>query len=140
MVPMEFAALSAWKKCGMHTTSVGIARPSDLDEIMSAARTMALGGKGGVDIDTLIDGCIDRLKSQFETKVGKEWAEKGLLNIPSCYEKSTHGLAIGHILALHNILTGYGMYEFCKDRYLGLEACNNGWKDKKSFEENIQKM
>ena len=76
LTPMEFVALYAWKKAGMHTSSLGIARPSDLDEVMSAARTMATGQKNGVDVDTLLDTTIERLKNHFEEKVGREWAEK----------------------------------------------------------------
>lgn len=140
LTPMEFAALYAWKKGGMHTSSIGIARLSDLDEVMSAARTMALGEKGGKSVDELLDGAIARLQEQFEKRVGKEWAEKGLKNIPSCFDESTQGVSIGHILWLHDLLTGFGMYEFCKDRYTSLEGNSSWWNSKKSFEENIAKM
>lgn len=138
MSPMEFAALYAWTLGGIHTTSVGVARPSDLDEIMSAAKTMALGRKGQVDIDKLIDDTVDRLNKQLASKVGDEWVEKGLKNIPTCFDEPAQGIAIGHILWLHNLLTGYGMYEFCKDRYSSLEFTQ--WNHKKSYEENMKKM
>ncbi len=130
--------LFAWKKGGIHTSSVGVARPEDLDEVLNASRTLALGKKGDVDIDTLLNGAIDRLVKRFEDKVGKEWAKKGLLNIPTCYDERSHGVGIGHVLWLHDMLTAYGMYEFCKDRYSSLEGCS--WSKKKSFEENIAKM
>ena len=136
--PMEFAALYAWKKVGIHTSSLGIARPSDLDEAMSAARAMALGQKGGKNLDRLLDETLDRVERRFEEKVGKEWAEKGLLNLPSCYDESTLGVAIGHTLWLHDMMTAYGMYEFCKDRYDNLERAS--WDYKKTFEDNIKKM
>ncbi len=136
--PMEFAALYAWKKIGIHTSSVGISRPSDLDEVMSAARTMALSQKGGKDLDRLLDEVLARLGNHFEEKVGKEWVDKGLLNIPSCYDESTEGIAIGHILWLHDMLTGFGMYEFCKDRYDSLESAK--WNKKKSIKENIDNL
>mmetsp|Transcript_16396 Transcript_16396/g.18692 ORF Transcript_16396/g.18692 Transcript_16396/m.18692 type:complete len:633 (+) Transcript_16396:125-2023(+) len=138
MTPMEFAAIYAWRKAGIHTSSVGLARPSDLDEVMSAARLINLEAKGEIDIDKLLDETTDRLNIQFEEKVGKEWAEKGLLNIPSCYDESTDGIAIGQILYLHNLLTGFGMYEFCKDRYRSLESTK--WDKKKSFKQNCDKM
>lgn len=33
LTPISFALLYAWKKIGVHTSSIGIARPSDLDEV-----------------------------------------------------------------------------------------------------------
>jgi predicted aldo/keto reductase-like oxidoreductase len=137
LTPMEFALVYGLKN-GFHTSSVGISRPSDLDEVMSASRTFSLGQKGGVDVDTLLNKTDTMLKNRFEERVGKEWAEKGLLNLPTCYEKETDGIAVGHILWLHNLLTAFGMYEFCKDRYDSLESTK--WDKKKSFEENAGKM
>mmetsp|Transcript_16482 Transcript_16482/g.35804 ORF Transcript_16482/g.35804 Transcript_16482/m.35804 type:complete len:183 (-) Transcript_16482:166-714(-) len=61
-----------------------------------------------------------------------------MLNLPTCYDERTNGVAIGHLLWLHNIVQAYGMYEFGKDRYKMLEA--TGWNKKKSFEDNIAKM
>ena len=74
--PMAFAALYAWKKVGIHTSSLGISRPSDLDEVMSAARTLALGHKGGKDVDTLLDETLARIEAdnarRQEENRGKE--------------------------------------------------------------------
>ena len=133
--PIEFAALYAWKKVGIHTSSVGFGRPSDLDEVMNAARIMALGNE-----NSLLEKSLDRMKLHFEEKVGKDWSEKGLLNLPNCFDSSSHGIALGQILFLHDLLVGYGMYEFCKDRYMGLETTkwDKQWDNKKSFEQNVK--
>lgn len=133
--PIEFASLYAWKEAGIHTSSVGFGRPSDLDEVMNAARIVALGNE-----NPLLENSLNRMKQHFEEKVGKDWSEKGLLNLPNCFDESSHGIALGLILFLHDLLTGYGMYEFCKDRYVALETSNwcTKWDNKKTFEENVK--
>lgn len=134
LTPISFAALHAWKTQGMHTASVGFARPSDLDEVIEAARIYSQGEKA----DALLKGAEGRLNDLAVEKLGKEWCEKGMLNIPSCYSEPTDGMAIGHMLWLHNNMKAYGMYEFCKDRYENLEKA--AWNKKLSYEENKKKM
>jgi predicted aldo/keto reductase-like oxidoreductase len=138
MTPCGFALLYAWTKGGIDTSSVGIARPSDLDEVMGAIRIMNLAKISKVDLESLLDTAISRLNDRAEEELGKEWIEKGLMNLPSCNDKSTDGVFIGHILWIYNILTIYGMYDFCRDRYSSLIGC--AWNNKKTFEENIAKM
>eukprot|EP00980_Cylindrotheca_fusiformis_P025908 scaffold14866_cov59-Cylindrotheca_fusiformis.AAC.2 len=133
LTPIAFALLFAWKENGFHTASVGVARPSDLDEVLQAARMMALStGEGPYK------NARDRLDQRAIEKLGKEWTEKGLLNLPSFLDESTDGIAVGHILWLYNLLVGYGMYEFCHDRYQSLVNCS--WNKKKSFQENADAM
>ena len=132
LTPISFAALHLWKTAGAHTVSVGFARSSDLDEVLEAAAIYEAG-----DISVL-ESAEDRLAKLAEERLGKEWMEKGMLNLPTCYDERTNGVAIGHLLWLHNIVQAYGMYEFGRDRYKMLEA--TGWNKKKSFEDNISKM
>lgn len=73
-------------------------------------------------------------------KLGAEWFEKGLLNIPSYLKKESNGVAIGHTLWCYNLLMAYGMYDFAKVRYSNMETTKSSWKSKKSFEENVKKM
>ena len=91
MSPIAFAALSAWKTQGMHTVSVGFARSSDLDEVIEAAALYAKGDEA----DKLVEAAERRLTDLAIEKLGKDWHEKGLLNIPSYYESKTDGVAIG---------------------------------------------
>jgi len=133
--PITFAALRSWKMEGMHTVSVGLARSSDLDEVIEAARIYAEGKKA----DTLVKAASDRLDQVAIDKLGKEWFEKGLLNIPSFYEPSSDGMAIGHMLWLHNCLTAYGLHEFSSNRYSMIEGASKKWSKSKSFEENRKK-
>ena len=91
MSPIAFAALSAWKTQGMHTVSVGFARSSDMDEVIEAAALYAKGDEA----DKLVEAAERRLTDLAIEKLGKDWHEKGLLNIPSYYESKTDGVAIG---------------------------------------------
>jgi len=134
--PIAFASLHAWKTKGIHTISVGFARASDLDEIVDAARMFTdTTGK----IDALLKAAEVKLDGIAVEKLGKEWHEKGLLNVPSCFSESSDGIPLGHMLWLHNCLTAYGLYEFAKDRYGMLEASGTKWKKNKSFKENTKK-
>jgi predicted aldo/keto reductase-like oxidoreductase len=131
--PMAFAALYTWRSEGMHTLSVGLARSSDLDEVIEAAKIFIDGERA----DALVNAAKARLDNLAIGKLGKEWYEKGLLNVPSFYEHSSDGVAIGHLLWLHNCLTAFGMYEFSRDRYSMLEKVD--WNKSKSFDENVKK-
>lgn len=133
LTPIAFALLFGWKTIGLHTSSVGVARPSDLDEVLNAARMFALSNS-----EDVFQKALDRLNERAVETVGNEWVEKGLLNLPSFMEKCTDGIAIGHILWLHNLLSSYGMYDFCHERYQSL--VNASWDKKKSFQDNADAM
>ena len=138
LTPISFALLHAWKNIGIHTSTIGIARPSDLDEVMTAARLMALEKEGKADVTKVLEDARKRLEARALEVQGEEWVEKGLLNIPGPYDECTDGIHIGHILWIHNLLTTYGMYEFCKDRYDSLEGIK--WDKKKTWEEKSKSM
>lgn len=96
MTPISFVLLYAWKKIGFDTSSVGLGRPSDLDEVMWATKLMSLESQGKIDLDKMLDSVVDRLNARAEEVQGKEWHSKGLLNLPSMFDKSTDGIALGH--------------------------------------------
>lgn len=133
MSPITFVALNSWKTSGMHTISIGFARPSDLDEALRAAEIFV---KGGYEAD--LRAAEDRLVKHAEEKLGSEWMYKGMLNLSDCEQEPTDGTAIGHVIWCHNLMSAYGMYEFCRARYKNLE--DTKWNAKKSFEENRVNM
>mmetsp|Transcript_23631 Transcript_23631/g.57945 ORF Transcript_23631/g.57945 Transcript_23631/m.57945 type:complete len:635 (+) Transcript_23631:103-2007(+) len=133
LTPIAFGLLYCWKTNGFHTASVGVARPTDLDEVVEAARMMALG-----TADKHLEAATKRLNDRAVEKLGAEWVVKGLLNLPSMMEESTDGIAVGHILWLYNLLISYGMYEFCYERYQSLVTVS--WDKKKSFKEKAAAM
>ncbi|KAL9179812.1 hypothetical protein ACHAXT_007782 [Thalassiosira profunda] len=135
MSPIAFAALHSWKTQGMHTVSVGFARSSDLDEVIEAAKLYAEGAKAGA----MLKAAENALQALAVQKLGKGWYEKGLLNVPSFYDETSDGMALGHMLWLHNCLTAYGMHEFSRDRYKMIEGPSASWSKKKTYEENVKK-
>mmetsp|Transcript_22725 Transcript_22725/g.63198 ORF Transcript_22725/g.63198 Transcript_22725/m.63198 type:complete len:647 (+) Transcript_22725:120-2060(+) len=132
LTPISFAALHSWKTLGMHTVSVGLARPSDLDEVLEAASLYQ-----DAKAEQYLQQAYTNLEQMAIQSLGEDWYKKGLLKLPSCYDKTTNGVAIGHILWLHNVCKAFGMYEFARDRYANLETA--AWDDKKTFEENLDK-
>lgn len=135
MSPIAFASLHAWETGKMHTVSVGFARPEDLDEILEAAELFA----EKKEMKSLLNAAEYRLLNHAKEKLGQDWAEKGLLNVPSFFNESTNGFGIGHILWCYNMLHAYGMYDTAKAIYTNLETTNK-WNSKKSFDENVKAM
>jgi predicted aldo/keto reductase-like oxidoreductase len=136
LTPIAFAALHAWETAGMHTASVGFARPEDLDEILQAAELFTRKK----EMKELLKGAESRLLALAEKRLGKEWLQQGMENIPDFYDESTQGVALGHTLWCHNMLVAYDMYDTAKNRYEKLETNNKTWDNKKPFEENSKKM
>lgn len=132
--PIAFAALYSWKTQGMHTISVGLARSSDLDEVIEAARIYADGEKA----ESVVKAAESRLEELAIDKLGKNWYEQGLSNLPSFFDKESDGMGIGHMLWLHGCVKAYGMYDFAKDRYASLEKTI--WDPSKSFDENVKNL
>jgi predicted aldo/keto reductase-like oxidoreductase len=135
LTPIAFAALHVWETAGMHTASVGFARPEDLDEILQACELFTRKQ----EMKKLLDGAESRLLALAEKRLGKEWLQKGMNEILDFYDESTKGVALGHTLWCHNMLIAYDMYDTAKNRYEKLETTNK-WDNKKSFEENSKKM
>ena len=130
LTPIAFAALYGWKTSGMHTISVGVARLTDLDEVLEAAAQYAAS-----DFQAY-DQALSRLEAHKRQALGEEWLTDGLLNLPTCFEESTDGVAIGHVLWLHNLMTAFGMLDFCRARYKMLEGGAKLWAERGSYGEN----
>lgn len=54
-------------------------------------------------------------------------------------DKSSDGVAIGHLLWLHNLCKAYGMWDFASARFKNLEETRKSWKSSSTFEKNIEK-
>ena len=90
-------------------------------------------------IDSFIQVQI-KIREILKKKLGEEWFENGLFNIPSYQDEVTHGVDISYILWLHNLIITFGLYDFCKRRYKVLEGNRSMWNKKLSFEDNIKQM
>lgn len=132
--PISFVLLHAWKTVGMHTSTIGLARPSDIDEAVEAARIYAKGG-----FEKELKAAEDRLQEVAVNKLGQEWYDKGLLNLPDLFSEESIKLThVGHVLWCHGLISAFGMYKFAKKRYTGLYGVK--WSDKKTFQENVRGM
>ena len=76
-----------------------------------------------------------RLVTLKTERLGSDWLKK-YENIPTFWEKSTGGVAIAHLLWLHDLLSAYGMYDFCKERYNSCETTTKSWNKNKDIDEN----
>jgi len=140
MTPMSFASLYAWDILGFHTISVGVSKVSDFVECYEAA--MLYENRESTGVMKEVNVIDDRLKTLAVEKLGQEWVEKGLLNIPSFYEESSNGIGLGHTLWCYNVLKAYGLYDFGKERYSNMETFYpaKSWKQDKAFAENAKTL
>ncbi len=119
---------------GFHTISVGLGRPSDLDEVLRAAELYAAN-----DVCEMNDA-TERLTKLKEKHLGEEWIRTEYESIPTCWESSSRGVGLSHLLWLHDLLYAYGMYDFCKDRYHMCEVTTKKWDKRMSIEENSKSI
>jgi len=98
MSPIAFACLYAWQQAGIDTLTVGFARPADLDELMEAVELL----RNEKESKKAWLSAHGRFQELAERKLGKEWKERSLLHLPTCFEPCTMGVSIGHTLWCYN--------------------------------------
>eukprot|EP00934_Nitzschia_sp_Nitz4_P008639 Nitzschia sp. Nitz4//scaffold84_size84139//30119//32022//NITZ4_005194-RA/size84139-snap-gene-0.120-mRNA-1//-1//CDS//3329559021//8629//frame0 len=136
MTPITFACLHSWIVDKMQTVSIGFARPEDLAEVLEAAEFFTKTAEATQKVKE----ATARLDQLAETNLGKDWLEKGLLNVPSPFRETSDGIALGHTLWIYNMLHAFGMYDTAKARYGMLAGETKKWSKKKTFQENIKDM
>ena len=83
--PISFASLHSWESAKMHTMSVGLARPEDLDEVLDAAMLF----QNKEEMIPLLKAAEERLLKHSKLTLGDKWCEKSLLNLPSCFDRES---------------------------------------------------
>lgn len=136
MTPIAFANLYSWLTAGMHTVSVGFARPEDLTETLEAVEMFIQQEK----YRPILKSIIERLNNHAKKCLGEDWFHKGLLNVPSPLARESNGIGLGHALWCSNMLHAFGMYETAKSRYTKLVSEGKNWKRGKTYEENMKAM
>ncbi len=135
LTPIAFANLWSWLTAGMHTVSVGFARPEDLTETLEAVELFMNKDKAIPLLEA-----TNRLNQLAQEKLGQEWWAKGLLQVPSPFERKSNGIGLGHVLWCHNMIHAFGMYDTAKARYKNLLSEDKKWNKKKSYEDNMKAM
>jgi hypothetical protein len=118
----------------VHTFSVGVARPVDLDQFAVAAY---LQGKN--KLLPKVNIIAERLRKAQIEALGDDW-------LSSCYEgivksnKSKYMVEHTQTIWLYNLIKAWGMYDFAKDRYRTLVNNRKKYDPALSIDENIDKI
>mmetsp|Transcript_71947 Transcript_71947/g.203956 ORF Transcript_71947/g.203956 Transcript_71947/m.203956 type:complete len:478 (+) Transcript_71947:139-1572(+) len=129
--PISFNALWLWHHTpAAHTLVIGVARPTDFDEMVLA--TKLFDTEEGRAKVAAVEG---RMVAAAHEALGQEWYENWHVGLPNGYQCSS-GVMVGKWVWLWNIVKAWGLFEFAKDRYIGVMSNNKAWDDAKTFEEN----
>ncbi len=107
--PMIFNDLFCLSRHEVSTLSIGAAKPADYDEHIKALSFYE-------QRRDLISPIVERLKSEFSTILGKEWAATWKEGLPHWYE-TPGNINIPVILYLWNLARAYDMTEYGKMRF-----------------------
>ena len=131
--PIEFQSLYCWAEIDADTITIGIARESDFDEAVSAARKFL--EKPMLEEMKAAKG---RLDARWQDVLGSG-ASTVYNGIPSHHDKICQGVAFGHCVWLNNLVKVFGMTEFASDRYGNIKSAAKKWDEKKDFQFNFDK-
>ena len=143
MDPIVFHSLWLWNHHKIyepplpqiHTFTLGVARPSDLDQAIFAAHwhftQPADAVLHQVQVVTL------RLDHAKEAALGKEWRQSWWQGLPKSTE-SSHLVEHNQLVWIYNCIVAFGLYEFGKTRYNSFEKNEMKWDESKSDAENIE--
>mmetsp|Transcript_9178 Transcript_9178/g.13074 ORF Transcript_9178/g.13074 Transcript_9178/m.13074 type:complete len:621 (-) Transcript_9178:4115-5977(-) len=141
MEPMAYGAIWIWQhhihdaeNAPCHTTVVGAARPSDLDQPVLASFML-----GDQDVTEKRQRVGHRLAQAMEEAVGKEWVESWHKGVPNAYE-SNYQTHLTGIVWIYNLIHGWGLLDFAKERYNPMVNNLKNWDANKTKEENIAKL
>jgi hypothetical protein len=107
--PMAFNNLFCLRNPGVHTLSVGAARPSDFDEHVRSLEFLP-------QAETLLPGIEDGLERAMRETLGADWCGRWEEGIPP-WESVPGEIHIWEILRLWNFAKALDMVEFAKMRY-----------------------
>ena len=103
---------------GIHTISVGAARPSDLDLHLEAVALLPRAAE-------LLEPVLQRLETARREALGEEWLASWERGLPA-WEDTPGGINLPVLLWLHNLLAAWDLEGFCRARY-GLLGQGDHW-------------
>jgi predicted aldo/keto reductase-like oxidoreductase len=110
--PMAFNDLFCLAHDGVHTLSLGAARPSDFDEHVAALDHLD-------DAPAVIEPIVARLEAAYADAVGIPFARHYLDGVPE-WDALPNGVNARLILWLRNLVLAYDLLEFARERYANL--------------------
>ncbi|KAG5188103.1 aldo/keto reductase [Tribonema minus] len=136
ITPVALNALWLWShqrsEAAVHTLVVGAARPSDFDEMVAAAKALPRAQE-------LLPPIEAHLRKLMLDALGQEWVDSWWQGLPGAYDTPT-GVFVPHIVWLHNLVKAWGMWDFARARYKGLEGNAKNWKADATEEANLASM
>jgi predicted aldo/keto reductase-like oxidoreductase len=103
---------------GVHTISVGAARPSDLDRHLEALALLDRAGE-------LLPPILARLEQARRQALGDDWLASWHQGLPD-WQATPGGINVPVLLWLHNLLEGWGLEGYARARY-GLLGHGGHW-------------
>jgi len=139
ITPIEFQASYQWNKDlgDANTIVIGAAKPSDFDEVASIFERGLWEDPAHhllvADIAKALQARLD------EVCGGGEGALRRLYEgLPDLTDPRANGIAVAHVVWMWVLLKAFGLYDFCLERFVNLEAASKQWKADKSAEQNIE--
>jgi predicted aldo/keto reductase-like oxidoreductase len=117
--PITMADLWIWNE-GVHTFTIGAARPADIDEHLHAA---SLADRA----TEITDAVIGALTAKVDAAFGPEFKNQWWKGLPSAYDIS-EGVPVAHIYWLWWLCKAWGMHHYAIKRYGSLEGNVEAWE------------
>ena len=112
--PIVFNDLFCLSAPGIHTISVGAARPSDLDLHLEATALLP-------EANQLLPPILERLEAARRQALDPRWLATWQQGLPE-WESTPGGINVPLLLWLHNLLEAWGLEDYCRARYRLLGA------------------
>jgi len=116
--PIVFNDLFCLSAPGVHTMSLGAARPGDLDLHLEAVALLPRAHE-------LVPPVLARLEAARQRALGAAWLETWDQGLPP-WQQTPGGLNLPVLLWLHNLLEAWELEGFCRARY-GLLGQGDHW-------------
>jgi len=116
--PIVFNDLFCLSAPGIHTISVGAARPEDLHLHLEAVALLPRAGE-------LLPPILERMDAARRSALGEEWLASGHQGLPR-WEDTPGEINVPVLLWLHELLETFDLESFCRARY-GLLGHGGHW-------------
>ena len=116
--PIVFNDLFCLSAPGIHTISVGAARPEDLDLHLEAVRLLPQAA-------ALLPPIVARLEQARRDALGEAWLSSWQDGLPA-WQHTPGGINLPTLLWLHNLVEAWGLEGYARARY-GLLGAGSHW-------------